>query len=250
MVPYEPQTGDRTIGPLQLAASSAPRGHLQDRSQSASVSTSFFVVPANVSRAQPTPVTMKRGDYLPTRVLDGAPGRQQVGGVGDRTRITEPPEVLALSPERGAVPRIVAAVPERIQEHHIGRGERVSGRATLAQAGRTPPATWPGRRSPARWPGRWPAEVAGEVAGELAGELAGEEVAGEVAGEEVAGELAGEEVAGEVAGEEWPAWSPGKWPGRSPGKWPRTSSPGMVEVRLRRGRSSLVRVTRARMTPC
>jgi len=29
-------------------------------------------------------------------------------GVGDRTRIIEPPEVLALSPERGAAPRIVA----------------------------------------------------------------------------------------------------------------------------------------------
>ena len=43
-------------------------------------------------------------------------------GPGDKTRIIEPPEVLALSPERGAVPRIVAAVPERIQEHYIGRG--------------------------------------------------------------------------------------------------------------------------------
>ena len=65
---------------------------------------------------------MKRGDHLPTRVLDGAPGRQQLGGVGDKTRIIEPPEVFALSPERGAMPRIVAAVPERIQEHYIGRG--------------------------------------------------------------------------------------------------------------------------------
>src|SRR5271157_1609563 len=60
--------------------------------------------PANVSRAQPTPVTMKRGDHLPTRVLDGTPGRQQLGGVGDKTRIIEPPEVLALSPERGGAP--------------------------------------------------------------------------------------------------------------------------------------------------
>ncbi len=34
----------------------------------------------------------------------GAPGRQQFGGVGDRTRIIEPPEVLALSPERGSAP--------------------------------------------------------------------------------------------------------------------------------------------------
>ena len=41
--------------------------------------------PANVSRAQPTPVTMKRGDHLPTRVLDGSPGRQQLGGVDDKT---------------------------------------------------------------------------------------------------------------------------------------------------------------------
>ena len=45
---------------------------------------------------------MKRGDHLPTRVLDGAPGRQQLGGACDKTRIIEPPEVLALSPERGA----------------------------------------------------------------------------------------------------------------------------------------------------
>jgi hypothetical protein len=35
---------------------------------------------------------MKRGDHLPTRVLDGTPGRQQFGGVGDKTRIIEPPE--------------------------------------------------------------------------------------------------------------------------------------------------------------
>ena len=78
---------------------------------------------------------MKRGDRLPTRVLDGALGRQQPGGAGRQDRIIEPPEAFALSPERGAVPRIVAAVPERIQEHHVGRAERVSGRATLAQAG-------------------------------------------------------------------------------------------------------------------
>jgi len=35
---------------------------------------------------------MKRGDHLPTRVLDGTPGRQQLGGVGDKTRIIEQPE--------------------------------------------------------------------------------------------------------------------------------------------------------------
>ena len=69
----------------------------------------------------------------------GTLGREQLGGVSDKTRATERPEVLALSPERGAMPRIVAAVPERIQEHHTGRGERVSGRATLAQAGTIPP---------------------------------------------------------------------------------------------------------------
>ncbi len=86
MAVYEPQTGDRIIGPFQLVASSTHRGPCKHRSQSASVSTSCFVVPANVSRAQPTPVIMERGDYLPTRVLDGAPGRRQLGGVGDRTR--------------------------------------------------------------------------------------------------------------------------------------------------------------------
>ena len=60
MVLYEPQTGDRTIGPFQLAASSTPAGTCKYRSQSASVSTYCSVVPANVSRAQRTPVTMKR----------------------------------------------------------------------------------------------------------------------------------------------------------------------------------------------
>jgi hypothetical protein len=35
---------------------------------------------------------MKRGDHLPTGVLDGTRGRQQFGGVGDKTRIIEPPE--------------------------------------------------------------------------------------------------------------------------------------------------------------
>ncbi len=52
---------------------------------------------------------MKRGDYLPTRVLDGVPGRQQFGGVGDKTRIIEPPEVLAPSP--AAVNGYPAALP-------------------------------------------------------------------------------------------------------------------------------------------
>ena len=92
-------------GPVPVSRLQHPAaGTCKHRSQSASASTSFFVVPADVSRAQPTPVTMKRGDYLPTRVLDGAPGRQQLGGVGDKTRIIGPPEVLALSPERGAIP--------------------------------------------------------------------------------------------------------------------------------------------------
>ena len=50
------------------------------------------------------PVTMKRGDHLPARVLDGAPGRQQLGGARDKTRITGPPEVLALSPEQARCP--------------------------------------------------------------------------------------------------------------------------------------------------
>jgi len=57
---------------------------------------------------------MKRGDYLPTRVLDGAQAASSSAGSATRPRIIELPEVLALSPERGAVPRIVAAVPERI----------------------------------------------------------------------------------------------------------------------------------------
>ena len=112
----------------------------------------------DVSRAQPTQVTMKRGDHLPTRVLDGTPGRQQVGGVGDKTCVIEPSQVLALSPARGAMTRIVAAVPERIQEHYIGRSERLPGRAILAQAGMTPPEKWP-RGPPGKWPGlpgNWP----------------------------------------------------------------------------------------------
>jgi hypothetical protein len=80
MVMNEPQAGDRTIGPFQLAAPAPTAGTCRHRSQSASVCNSCFVVPADVSRAQPTPVIMKRRDCLPTRVLDGAPGRQQLGG--------------------------------------------------------------------------------------------------------------------------------------------------------------------------
>jgi len=104
MALYEPQTGDRTIGPFQLVASSTHRGHLQAPQPVRQRQHPCFVVPADVSRAQPTPVTMKRGDRLPTRVLDGAPGRQQLGRAGDKTRIIESPEVFTLSPERGAVP--------------------------------------------------------------------------------------------------------------------------------------------------
>jgi hypothetical protein len=72
-------------------------------------------------------------------------------GPGDKTRIIEPPAALALSPERGAMPRIVAAVPERIQEHYIGRAER----------GIRPRYPGPGLDDPA---GEVPGEVAGDVA--------------------------------------------------------------------------------------
>ena len=184
---------------------------------------------ADVSRAQPTPVIMKRGDHLPTRVLDGAPGRQQVR----RGRATRPASSnrRKYSPEpgtrRGAP--IVAAVPERIQEHYIGRGERVSGRATLAPAGMTPPG-----RSPGKWPGKWAREVAGEVAREVA--------RGSGPGGRRGSGPGGRRGSGPGGGRGGrPGGRAGKWPGRSP---------GMAEVRLRRGRSWLVRVTRARMTPC
>jgi len=39
------------------------------------------------------------------QATDGASGLQQFGGVGGKTRIIEPPEILALGPERGAMPR-------------------------------------------------------------------------------------------------------------------------------------------------
>jgi hypothetical protein len=45
MVLYDPQTGDRTIGPFQQSPPAPTAGTCKHRSQSASASTSFFVVP-------------------------------------------------------------------------------------------------------------------------------------------------------------------------------------------------------------
>ena len=88
-------------------------------------------------------------------------------GVGDKIRIIEPPEILALS--RNAVPRIVAAILERVQGHYLGRGGWLPGRVTPARLG-CPPETWPERwlerswgkllgrrlwRSPGKWAGKW-----------------------------------------------------------------------------------------------
>ena len=77
------------------------------------------------------PVRMERRDDLRAGVLDGAIGRQQFRGVGDEPRVIEPPEVVALGPERRAITRIVAAVLPRIEKDNAGRGERISGRARL-----------------------------------------------------------------------------------------------------------------------
>jgi hypothetical protein len=109
--------------------------------------------------------------------------------VGDENRIIEPRKYFALSPGRGAMPGIVAAVPERIQERPVSGGERASGRATLG----------PGRDNPV-------AEVSGEIGGDVAGDVGGDvagNVGGDVAGDvgrEVDGDVAGD-VAGEVAAE-------------------------------------------------
>ena len=103
-----------------------------------------------------------------------------------KPRIIGTPEVLALSPERGAVPRIVAAVPERIQGRHIGRGELVADRYP-----------GPGRDDPA---GRVAGDAAGEVAWEVTGEVTGA-VNGVAAGVIAAGDGGGPlEVAAVVAG--------------------------------------------------
>jgi hypothetical protein len=113
--------------------------------------------------------------------------------VGDENRIIEPRKYFALSPGRGAMPGIVAAVPERIQERPVSGGERASGRATLG----------PGRDNPV-------AEVSGEIGGDVAGDVGGDvagNVGGDVAGN-VGGDVAGDvgrevdgDVAGDVAGE-------------------------------------------------
>jgi hypothetical protein len=109
--------------------------------------------------------------------------------VGDENRIIEPRKYFALSPGRGAMPGIVAAVPERIQERPVSGGERASGRATLG----------PGRDNPV-------AEVSGEIGGDVVGDVGGDvagNVGGDVAGDvgrEVDGDVAGD-VAGEVAAE-------------------------------------------------
>ena len=104
MALYEPQTGDRTISPFQLVASSTHRGHLQAPQP---VRQRQRPLLRGAGRCEPCSADAgdyERGDRLPTRVLDGAPGRQQLGRAGDKTRIIESPEVLTLSPERGAVP--------------------------------------------------------------------------------------------------------------------------------------------------
>jgi len=62
------------------------------------------------------PVAVKRGDDLPAGVLDRTAGRQQLGGVGDKPRVIELPEILALGAERRAVARVVAAVLPRIEK--------------------------------------------------------------------------------------------------------------------------------------
>src|SRR5215472_11600933 len=55
------------------------------------------------------PVSVKRGDDLPSRILDRATDRQELSGVGDESRIIELPEVIALGVERRAVARVIAA---------------------------------------------------------------------------------------------------------------------------------------------
>ena len=80
-------------------------GTCKHRSQSASASTSFFVVPKLRGLA------IRRAGSL--CVARQAASRSV--GSATKPRIIRTPEVLALSPERGAVSRIVAAVPERIQ---------------------------------------------------------------------------------------------------------------------------------------
>ena len=206
MALYSPHMGDRTIGPFQLQRKRTPlfRGAGECESYSADV-----------------------GDYETGRPpADQSPrwrARPPAGWRGgDKTRIIEPSEALPLSPEPGAMPPIVVAVPERIYEHHIGRGERVSGRATLAQAGRTPPGRSPGRsparsrgRSPGKWPGRSPGKWPGRSPGKWPGRWPGRS-------------------RGRWPGR-WPGRSPGRWPGRSPGRWPGRSPGGGGRGGRRRG---------------
>jgi hypothetical protein len=83
-------------------------GTCQHRSQSAGASTSFFVVPK--LRAS----TIRRAGSLSV----ARQAASSSAGSAARTPHHQDAGVLALSPERGAVPRIVAAVPERIQGRH------------------------------------------------------------------------------------------------------------------------------------
>src|SRR5262249_10736253 len=78
------------------------------------------------------PVAVKRGDDLLAGVLDRAAGRQQLRGVGDKARVIELPEVVALGVEGCAVARVVAAVLPWIEKDNAGRGERIFWRARLS----------------------------------------------------------------------------------------------------------------------
>src|SRR5215470_18267990 len=77
------------------------------------------------------PVTVERGDDLPTGILDRPEDRQQLDGVGDKARVIKLPEVLALGMECGTMARVVAAVLTGVQEDTVGRGERIPGRTGL-----------------------------------------------------------------------------------------------------------------------
>ena len=104
MALYEPQTGDRTIGPFQLAASSTHRGHLQAPQP---VRQRQHLLLRGAGRCEPC--SADAGDYKTGRPpADQSPrwrARPPASSAGRRQNPhLEPPEVLALSPERGGAP--------------------------------------------------------------------------------------------------------------------------------------------------
>jgi len=177
-------------GPVPVVAAPAA-GICRHRSQSAGASTCFFVVPK--LRA---PASRRAGSLSAARRAARRPA-------GSATRTPHHQDAGSTRPEPGTRRRgapDLAAVPERIQGRHIGRGGRVSGRATLAPAGMTPPGGRRGRRRERSRGGRRRSGGGSGWGGHRGGGRGGRRRRGRVVADDVAGVVAAVIAAGDGAG--------------------------------------------------